>query len=246
MNLERELVALGRALAVPAEPPSLAAGVMGQLDRELRAPARTTRRRLGLALAFAVLAAVAATLAIPDARSALLRVLDLGGERVVRVDELPAVPAAPAGLDLPLGTEVTLAEARARAGFRIRLPADAASPDRVYLGERGTVWLLWGTPQRARLLVAQSQALEVGSPPLLEKLVSHGTSVEPVSVAGERGWFLSGEPHVVYLLDEQGDVVEEVAWLARNVLVWGSAGVTFRMEGDFDRDAALALARSLR
>ncbi|HEX4747071.1 MAG TPA: hypothetical protein VFU99_09330, partial [Gaiellaceae bacterium] len=139
-TLERELVLLGQALDVP-ETPDLAPRVVAALGgRKRRAP----RRRLVLVLAsFALAATLLAALAIPDARSALLRFLQIGGVRIELVDELPAVVPTESELGLVLGQRVSLAEARSRAGFEL-LELDH-EPDAVYLGERGTVWFLFGS-----------------------------------------------------------------------------------------------------
>lgn len=242
MSLERELVSVGRVLDLP-EPPDLAARVRAQIAPRRRS---VERRRRALAVVLVLVAGLAATLAVPDARSPLLRILHIGSERIVHVDELPPVEADPRGLGLALGEEVPLAQARARAGVELRELGGQPPPDRVYLGPRGTVWFLWGTPRRVRLLLAQTSELTVGSPPLFEKLVAQGTEVDAVSVDGRPGWFLSGSPHVVYLLDRSGEPVEEVAWLAENVLVWEEDGITFRIEGEIDADRAVELAASLR
>ena len=63
---------------------------------------------------------------------------------------------------------------------------------------------------------------------------------------GAPGFLLTGEPHFVLLVNPVGEVVEETARLARDVLVWERDGVAYRLEGDFSRDEALELARSLR
>ena len=63
---------------------------------------------------------------------------------------------------------------------------------------------------------------------------------------GRPGVFLSGEPHYMFLLDEQGNAVEDSARLAANVLVWDDEGVAYRLEGDFELEEALRLAESLR
>jgi hypothetical protein len=236
-ELERALVHLGRDLDVP-DPPDLVPAVFARI--EPRAD-RVLRRRLTLAVAFAVLAAVLATLAIPDARSALLRLLHIGGEDIEFVDELPEVPATP-DLGLTLGQELTLAQAEQRAGFRVRRLAEP--PDAVYIGEHDTVWLLYGTEEQPRLLVAETSVLRFDTS-FLKKLATGGTSLEHVSIRGSPGAFLSGEPHVVFLLDDRGRVIEESARLARNVLVWSAGGVAYRLEGDFSRDEALELARQL-
>jgi hypothetical protein len=240
-DLERTLLALGRELDVPMSPDL--SGRVESLLGTRPSPRLLTRRRATLAVALAVLAALAATLAIPQARSALLRVLQLGGARIELVDELPPVP--PGGdLGLALGERVRLAEARRRAGFdlqELRTP-----PDRVYLGGRGTVWFLYGTPRSVRLLVAQTPRSRVDPELLLSKLVAPGTQVESVTVRGSPGVLLTGSPHLLLLLDENGFIVEESARLARDVLLWEERGVAFRLEGELGRERALELAAALR
>jgi hypothetical protein len=242
-ELERALRDLAREVAVP-ETPDLAPGVLARLERRPRA--RAPRRRWALALAVALAVALGAVLAIPEARSALFRVLSIGGERIVLVDELPEVEPAPGELDLAfvLGREVSLGEARAAAGFPLRELDE--EPDGVYVGDRGTVWFLYGTPADVRLLVAQTPGVGVGDAFFLKKLAAAGTSVEEVEVRGRRALLLSGDPHVVVLLDENGAIIQETARLARNVLVWEEDGVAIRLEGAFSREEALELAASLR
>ena len=239
-ELERALVALGHELDVP-EAPDVAAQVGARLEPRRRATRET--RRWVLALALVLLAALAATLAIPDARSALFRALHIGGARIELVTELPELPAE-TDLELTLGSRVALADARREAGFDLLELDDA--PDRVYLGDRGTVWFLYGEPDRVRLLVAQTPLHSVDQELLLKKLAAPGTRVEPVTVAGDEGAFLSGDPHFLLLLDELGNPVEESARLAGNVLLWESGGAAYRLEGDFTRQQATELAESLR
>jgi hypothetical protein len=242
-ELERALQLLGRELEVP-ETPDLVAAVRARLEpRRRRRWAAFERRRLVLAVAVAALALLGATLAIPDARSALFRILNIGGERIEFVDELPDVEPVE-DLEVTLGERVTLEDARARSGFRLRELEEA--PDRVYLGERGTVWFLYGSPEDVRLLVAQTPRVVLDEPAVLKKLSGEGTQIEEVRVNGARGVFLSGEPHFLFLIDERGGVVEASARLAEDVLVWDEGGVAYRLEGDFSRDRALELARELR
>ena len=238
-ELEQRLVALGHELDVP-ESPDVAARVLARLG-DPRTPFR--RPRLVLALATLALAALVATLAIPDARSALLRFLQIGGARIELVDDLPEV-AGPAELELMLGKRVSLAEARVEAGFDLLEPDE--EPDAVFLGERDTVWFLYGTPDAVRLLVSQTPGVRIDEPFVLKKLAAGGTRVEGASVRGSRAYFLSGEPHVVLLLDELGEEIPESLRLARDVLVWEERDRTVRLEGDLTLDEALELADSLR
>ena len=139
---------------------------------------------------------------------------------------------------------MSLEEAKQRSDFELRELEGA--PDRVYIGPRGTVWFLYGTPERPRLLVSQTPLLDVDAPALQKKLAGIDTEVELLDVGGAQGAFVSGEPHFLFLLDEQGNTVEDSARLAENVLLWSEGGVAYRLEGDFDRDEALRLARTLR
>jgi hypothetical protein len=239
-GLEQQLVALGHALDVP-EAPDLAPRVLAEI-RERRRPA--PRRRLVLALAAVAVAALLATLAIPDARSALLDFLQIGGERIELVDELPEVSSTPSDLEFMLGNRVSLDEARRASSFDLLELEE--EPDAVYLGERGTVWFLYGRPDAARLLVAQTPRVEPDEAYFLKKLAPAGTRVERVSVRSEPAYFLSGEPHLLLLVDEFGVEVPESARLASDVLVWEQDGRTVRLEGELTRAEALELAESMR
>lgn len=236
--LEQRLVDLGRALDVP-DPPDVTSRVLAELT-----PRRAAwRGRLVLALAAVALAALLAALAIPDARSALLRFLQIGSERIELVDELPEVTDVP-DLELALGEQVPLSEARREAQFEL-LELDE-DPDAVFLGDRGTVWFLYGTPDRVRLLVSQTPDVGIDEPFVQKKLVESGTHVEQAFVRGSPAYFLSGEPHVVMLLDELGTEIPESVRLARDVLVWEEGGRTVRLEGALTFERALELADSLR
>jgi hypothetical protein len=239
-ELERALVGVGRELDVP-DAPDLVQGVLAAIAprRETRRP---TRRRWALAVALALVALLGATLAIPEARSAFLSIFEVGGERIEVVDDLPDIPVS--NLESTLGERVTLEEAKRRSGFPLRQLAEA--PDRVYLGERGTVWFMYGDPAHPRLLVSQTPFVDVDEPLLLKKLADAGTTIEPVTVGDARGVFLSGEPHFLFYVDQNGRIVEDSARLARDVLLWDEGGVGYRIEGDFGRDDALRLARTLR
>ncbi|MGH3133302.1 MAG: hypothetical protein ACRDNY_06105 [Gaiellaceae bacterium] len=242
-ELERSLTALGRVLEVP-EAPDLAPAVRARIEAQEPARRRALRsRRWVLVVALAMLAVLAATLAVPNARSALFRVLQIGGERIELVDELPEIPVA-AEVEVLLGEPVTLEEARRRSGVGLRELDEA--PDGVYLGGRGTVWFRYGEPESIRLLVAQTPLASLDENLLLKKLAGPDTQVEQVDVDGATGVFISGMAHLVFLYDENGLLVEDGARLARDVLVWERGGVAYRLEGDFSREDALELAAELQ
>ena len=81
-ELETRLRELGRDLALPGEP-NLSAAVVSRLQRPA---ARSWRRPLLGAVALAVLA-LAIALAVPPARSAILRFFHLGAVSIERAQE---------------------------------------------------------------------------------------------------------------------------------------------------------------
>jgi hypothetical protein len=243
-ELEKALGALGRELEIPGTP-DLTSAVMRQLAprRGQRLGRQWFTRPAALAIAFVIVAALAATLAIPDARSALFRVLHIGGEEIQFVDELPQVNPGYV-VDVTLGRPVTLGAARREAHVPLRMVDE--KPDRVYVDVNGTVWFLYGTPEHVRLLVAQTPKVHLDDVLMFKKLAAGGTKVEGVSIEGTQGYFLSGEPHDVMLVRPNGAIVSDSVRLARDVLIWSKGEVTYRLEGDFGKREALHLAQSLR
>src|SRR5258708_2801496 len=72
------------------------------------------RRRAPMVVAAALVPAVAAAFAVPQSRSAILRLFHLGGVTVVRVETLP--PAAERPLAAGLGTQVSDGQAERTLG----------------------------------------------------------------------------------------------------------------------------------
>jgi hypothetical protein len=232
--LEQQL----RELAVewPATP-DLAAAIEPRLGGRPRTP-KPWLRPLAVAVATLVVAAGAVLTLSPGARSAVLRFFHLQGATVTVVDELPAVRG---GAGLGLGELVPLDDARAAVTFPIRLPA-GQRPDRVWLDRsigRGAVSVVWCCP-RVTLTEFRGDAI-----PYVQKLAGPGTRVEYVAVDGSRGVWVAGRAHAVVFRDELGRIVEAPR-LARNVLLWERDGITYRLDGDFTRARALALAAEVR
>lgn len=239
-----ELESRLRALAVEwPETPELAAAV----ERRLAAssapwrPRRLSRRSLAVALAVLAVALVAA-LAVPGARSALLRFFHLQGVTVEVVDSLPAVrPSTSLGL---LGERVSLGEARRRSRFELVEAARLGSPDEVRVGPSGMVSFVYRGPGGVRVILSQFEGQV--EPIFLKKVVAGGTRVENVTVGGEPGLFLSGEPHFFMYVSPDGTEHGEPVYLARDVLLWQRGKLTLRLEGQLTLARALELARSIR
>ena len=243
-ELELQLRELARVVEFPPTP-ALAPRVRARIAAEPARPRRFPRRRLALSLAV-VVAALAGALAVPPVRAALLDLLRIGGARIERVERLPAT-APRRGLSL--GTEVSLAEARRRAGFRVEVPDDDVwgEPDAVFvrpLAPAAAVSLVYGSEQRVRLLVTQLRGRT--EPVLVKKAAAAGTRIEGVTVRGRPGFWISGRPHAVLFRDPNGAIREDAYRLAANVLLWVEEGVTFRIEGRLSLAQALDVAESLR
>ena len=225
-ELERELQALAGAVEFPATP-DLGTRIHAVLPGR---PRRVWPVRIAVVLA-AVVAALGVALAVPKARSAILRFFDIGTVRIEFVDRLPQVrPSAP----LALGRRI---DAR-RAPFRLLYSHLLGKPDAVYR-EGAAITQLYGSPGRVRLLVTQ---IRTGFDPSVgKKLQSQGTSVQFVPIHGSTGvgvW-IEGRPHIVVL---PGGAPR----LAADTLVWERDGTTVRLEGAPRLEDAIAIAESLR
>lgn len=230
MNLDQELRALGHELALPPVP-NLIPEVRARIER----PARP-RFRLALAIVGATLVAtLAALLAIPQTRAAILRFLRIGGERIERVETQPTAPAGPR---TPLGRRVTLDQARAAIEFELGVPDDyrAVYLDRSIPGGMVTFVLA------PRVVVSEWPGTQL---PYVQKQVGPRTRVEQVEVDGAPGVWLTAAPHVVIFRSPDGETRFRERRLAGNVLVWERDGVTFRLEGMRTKRGALELARNL-
>jgi hypothetical protein len=223
-ELDVALREVGRHVEWPATP-DLASAIRVRLERP-----RVWRRPVAVALAVLVVA-IGAVLAVPPARTAILDWLGLRGVSIVRVDELPPTPAIER---LDLGRQVTLEEARSTAPWML-VPDD--EPDSVYI-RPGNVSLLWGTPDRVRLLLTEFRGQA-----FIEKLIGPGTRVERVTVDGKPGAWLD-QPHVVIFKDPRGIVRQNEGRLAGKTLLWQHGKVTLRLEGDLSKEEALRIART--
>jgi hypothetical protein len=217
-------------------------------------------RRLALAGLAAVLLAAAVLVVSPGTREAVARRLGLrgidiriGGERPT-----PTVTTRPGErLDLGVGDRVTLEEARRRVAFPVLVPTAAGfqRPDAVFVNpgrpQGGRVDLVY----RARPGLPASQFTDVGllitqfqgtlTPDFIKKVVGGGL-VEEVQVAGEPGYWFSGEPHFFSYQDARGSLLDEQTRLAGNTLVWQAGAQTLRLEGQVSKQEALRIAESMR
>ena len=214
--LEHALVALGRELELPPAP-DLVAAVGTRLGP------RRNRRPLALAFAAAVLIAFAAALAVPQARSTILRFFHLGGVTIERVDTLPAAQERP--LTEGLGASMSVDEAATAANFRPLLPSGI---DRVYVNEGAILVLLRAHDQPVLLT-------EFGGSFYVKKVLGGETTIEQVRVGRDYGLWVAGARHVFRM-------PSQAPRMAGNVLLWTHGDVTLRLEGRLTKAEAVRLA----
>jgi hypothetical protein len=230
------------------------------------------RRAVAVALV-ALLVLVGAGLAIsPTARDVVAERLGLKGVTIEHVPEaptpqptataeptpLPGTPSPtppPPGVGLGLGQPTSLLEARTQVSFSIQLPSALGVPEAVYRASQNQVSLVYaprpGLPRNAQAASIGALLTEFRASlddTLFGKGVPPNARLEEVQVNGERGFFISGAPHTFFVRDANNNLRDERSRLAGNTLLWSrrADGLTFRLESALDRDAAIAIAESLR
>ena len=226
-ELERALVALGRELDIPAEP-DLRSRVRERIERR-------SRYRRALALAVALLVAFGIALAVPTARSAILRFFHIGAVTIERVDTLPAARDRP--LVAGLGPALLLHEAEKSSG--VPLVLKGTRPRRFYAqpGLIATVLHYRGTS----VLLAELQGDQMG---LTKKFAAPDTQVEPAPI-GSFGIWLDGGKHVLIWEVGSGEIQQMERRLAGNVLIWTEGNRTYRLEGGLNLGQMLELGRQI-
>jgi hypothetical protein len=214
-ELERALAALGNELEYPQS-----------RDVWPRIADRLQRRRWLRPAAFgvAVLAlAVGIAMAVPPARSAILKFFHVGSVTVERVDTLPPAQTRPFATGL----------GPAQAAPTLKLPSGLSAP-KYYKGPgmAAALFRYHGT----QILYARLRGDQMG---FGKKFAGQATRVREARI-GEFGLWLDGGPHV--LVWQSGEVQTR---LAGNTLLWLSRGITYRLEGQLDERQMLALAHQI-
>lgn len=230
-ELERALVTVGQGLDFPPQP-DVVAGVRARLER---------RRLFGWrAVVFAaalVAVAFGIAMAVPPARSAILRFFHLGAATVEQVDTLP--PARQRPLAAGFGQPLARRPAELRAHLPIKLPdLEGPKPTRYYAqpGLIATLFSYRGTP----ILLAEMRDDQVA---LFKKFTPPANTVEPVEL-GTNGLWIKGN-HVLTWQFGLANMRQIRTRLAGNVLIWVVGDTTYRLEGELDKSQMLELARRI-
>ena len=226
-ELERRLVALGAQIELPAEP-DLVPAVAARLEPRQRRP-----------FPWRPVAFAAAVLAVPQARTTILRWFHLRGVTVERVETLPrAVERSQAG---GLGNPMSLAEAQRIAGIDLALPPFAKGrPRRAYVIDATLVSIIVRAHGRS-VLLSEFRSSDVD---FLRKSTATETRVEPVRIDGDPGLWVEGPTHALIYPGGPGE--PRTILIHGNVLLWVHGDLTLRLEGKLTKGQALRLARAIR
>ncbi len=254
--LEAQLLDLGRHLDLPPAP-DLTSAVLARLDQ----PRTAALSRRGLRMALAALAALVLVAAVtPAGQAAVARVVHAFGV-VLRWGE-PQAPARPE--QLPGETSTALERARRQVAFPVVVPATLGRPDEVTVSDGGRVLSL--------IYRAGPGRPAAGPGGISARLDEFDGAVDVVflkQLSGAAEWLdlPNGDfavwidtPHDVTYLDRSGTEHTETSHLSGHTLIWtitptaahppaaapgrGTAPtpVTLRLEGDFTKEEARAIA----
>ncbi len=255
VQLERALRDLGPRYPYPPTP-NLSIRVRGRITaqpivRPRRLDLWRDPRRLALVAAVLLVLLGAAALANPTTRDAIAHFFHVQGVIVSR--QPSPLPSLPSITPLDLGRRTTMADAQSAVKFKIAVPAELGDPDAVYVVSSipgGEVALAY-TPRPGIPLVKQT-GLGVLitefrgdlNPGFMGKSVGPGTTLEETSVNGDPGWWIAGEPHMIYV-EVNGQGQQVTLRMAANTLIWEHGGVTYRIESGLSKAEAFRIAAGL-
>lgn len=236
-RLELELRALATDVAFPPTP-----DLRGRVIAHLLAPPR--RRWLAPWRApRAIVLALVATLLLAATAAAL--VLVLPGLRLTTVPVLPSAEplAARLALGQPIGPDTVGAG----------IPAVLGTPDEAYVfGDKQVVTLVYAADAELPEMAGSGIGLLVQviegalDREQVEKLVAEaGTTVTPVEVDDQAGFWIDGRPHLIRYVDADGGVRLQRTRLVGDALVWERGGVLYRIESGLGLEGTLRIAESI-
>jgi hypothetical protein len=255
LDLERALAALGPRYPYPPTP-NLALAVTRRIAPQPIARPRRLElwrdpRRLALVAAVLLVLLGAAAVANPTTRDAIAHFFHVRGVVVSRQPS-PLPSLSPIG-PLELGRRTTMADAQSGVSFKIAVPPQLGDPDAVYVENDvpgGEVALAY-TPRPGIPLVKQTGLGVLVTefrgdlnPGFIGKAIGPGTTLEETSVNGDPGWWIAGEPHMIFV-DIHGNGQQVTLRMAANTLIWEHAGVTYRIESGLSKADAMRIASSL-
>jgi hypothetical protein len=254
--LEARLRDLAPHIAFPPTPAvaqSIGAAIARQPGR-YRAERQAQRRHLAFAMVSVALVLMA-LVAIPAARHAVARWIDIPGIHLLWLDDNPPTDVE-TEVRLGLGDRIALDNARGQAGFDVSLPADerADTPDEIFYTPSpvpGVVSFVYlanhdlpavpGTGVGLLITEFQGTAETVWA----NKSLMGGQEFRVVRVDGAEAIWLP-DTHLISIQPASaGDLQTPATRSTGSVLIWNHDGVTYRIEGNLSYDTMIAIAESM-
>lgn len=254
-GLDAELRSLAKTLAIPEADDQLVRAILARLDREpVPEPPRWLGRagaaleRLGVWLqnrwrtvSVALAAALLVLLAVTPAGAKVREWLGFGAVVIEQQEPVPTAgsgaPASGPSGDVAAGRELPLDQAMAETSFPVGVPDALGDPDRVTVSADGRLVTMQWPAAAVRL----DQIDGTLSPYFLKKF---SDEVDYTIVDGQQAVWLA-RPHPILILNPDGSERAESARQSGPSLVWQNAGVTLRLEGVADQQAAVAIAETM-
>jgi hypothetical protein len=178
----------------------------------------------------------------------------------------PTATSVPVGERLHLGERLAVAQGAQRVAFPVLIPAALGPPDEVYVlletdtaapgtspaPPGGLVTLVYRPRPNLPAVAETGVGLLLGEfqgstdQVFISKMAGPGTQIVPVSVAGQPGFWLTGQPHEFLYRDAGGVAHQQTLRLAGNTLIWERGDLTLRLEAGVDEATALRIAASVR
>lgn len=164
----------------------------------------------------------------------------------------PTPTVGPLGWTLGLGDPVAVDTAATVVDIPVRLPPASNGPPTAAWLIDGRLSLVWPAgpslptlrePGIGLILSEFRGSLDAG---YFQKITGPQTTIETVRVGDSTGYWISGTPHEIVFVNANGDPVFDSRRIVGDTLLWTDGEVTLRLESSLDRDAAIALAESLR
>ncbi len=247
--LEAEL----RAKAAARRRRPATATIEGERSQTFRRDVRRLTSRLPRRWPVWVAAALLLTalLFVPPVQATVQAVIQIGVDHIFRTPPATTPTSrtptpTPLASVLDLAGETTLAQARAQAGFPIRLPAyppDLGPPQRVFLQDLdgAAVVLVWLDPQHPGTVRMSLHELSQGI--LVYKTAP--PAIQETTVHGQRAIWTDG-PYIVQVVVDGQTQDAQRRLITGHVLIWTEGGITYRLETGASLDEAVRIAESLR
>lgn len=189
-----------------------------------------------------VAALLAVLLATPQGRAVIIHVFRFAG---IELRQQPGpVPSPRNSASLPGERRMSLEQARHQVSFPILVPAALGQPSDAVVSDGGRVASL--TYRRTPYGQVRMDEFAGHLDPLVFQKFVHFGHVTEVEVNGSKGMWIKGPHDLMYVTRDGAPAIASARLTTGNTLIWGTRQVALRLEGNFGKVAALAIASSAR